>query len=173
MKRKGFTLVELLIVVAIIGVLAATMSMSAGNATAVAKASTIYSNIRNIKSAALVYQVQQGDQFSEKNLSKAALEDLIDLDVYNKTNDKDNNIQYKIVAGGASGEGAYVICNFNDDGDNAAIADALKNYKDVRIEGDEATLYTVSSFLYHNTPSTYDATAENNKTYDRKFDFAD
>ena len=39
--RKGFTLVELLIVVAILGSLSAAMSLSSGRATASAKASTI------------------------------------------------------------------------------------------------------------------------------------
>ena len=55
MKRKGFTLVELLIVVAILGVLSATMMIRATGSTANSKAMTIANNVRSCKSAALLY----------------------------------------------------------------------------------------------------------------------
>ena len=53
--RKGFTLVELLIVVAILGVLTATLSISAGDATARAKAAAIVNNIEACKNGAALY----------------------------------------------------------------------------------------------------------------------
>ena len=55
MKRKGFTLVELLIVIVVIGILSAMMMLSSTEATSSAKATAIVGNLRNLKTAALAY----------------------------------------------------------------------------------------------------------------------
>ena len=65
MKRKGFTLVELLIVIAILGALASMMSLSGTNATASARAATIVNDLKTLKTAALLmyndYYLSSGD----------------------------------------------------------------------------------------------------------------
>ena len=64
-KRKGFTLVELLIVIVVIGILSAMMMMSSTEAVTSAKASNIISNMRNLKTAALAYYVDNLSSFDE------------------------------------------------------------------------------------------------------------
>ncbi len=54
-SRKGFTLVELLIVVAILATLTATMMASISGSTAKAKAATIAANVEACKTAATMY----------------------------------------------------------------------------------------------------------------------
>ena len=72
MKRKGFTLVELLIVIAIIGVLAAMMTMSSGDATLAAKAASIANGYKVIGTAFNVYHSVSGDESTTKYFTGSA-----------------------------------------------------------------------------------------------------
>jgi len=79
-KRTGFTLVELLIVIIIIGILAGAMLLVAGSGTDKAEATKIVSNLRSLKAAALMYYadnpntVLSGDQLD-------SLKDYMDREV--------------------------------------------------------------------------------------------
>ncbi|MBQ9419466.1 MAG: type II secretion system protein [Synergistaceae bacterium] len=61
-KRRGFTLVELLIVIVVIGVLSAMMMLSSTEAVSSAKASNIISNLRNLKTATLAWYADNLDK---------------------------------------------------------------------------------------------------------------
>ena len=64
-KRRGFTLVELLIVVIIIGILSGGMMLVAGSGTDKAEATRIVSDLRTLKTAALMYAADNNMVWTE------------------------------------------------------------------------------------------------------------
>ena len=61
--RKGFTLVELLIVVIILGILAAVVIPQFGNASSEAKESSLMTNLAAFRGAIDLYKIQHKDTF--------------------------------------------------------------------------------------------------------------
>ena len=75
--RKGFTLVELLIVIAILGALASMMTLSSGTAASKAKASAIIAGFKMVKTAATMYVVDSADTASVAYFSSTASDDYV------------------------------------------------------------------------------------------------
>ncbi|GHT02179.1 hypothetical protein AGMMS50276_31870 [Synergistales bacterium] len=74
--RKGFTLVELLIVIVIIGILVGAMLLSSGSATATAKASAILSELRGLKGSMILYMADHNGGFTLKGATTVIQGDL-------------------------------------------------------------------------------------------------
>ena len=99
-KRKGFTLVELLIVIVVIGILSSMMMLSSTEAVSSAKATNIVAGLRNMKTAALAYYT---DNMDFVDTGKKTVDG---KDVTFKLEDKeDNDIQKAIRAYLNNGDG--------------------------------------------------------------------
>lgn len=124
--RKGFTLVELLIVVAILATLTATMMVSMRGATAKAKAASIAANLESCHTATLLYYAASGD----KDLSKVDAEDMLTTNLktwYKLKGGDGDSIKYTAV-----GEGSKywsVNVDFSGDAEADDIARALHNMR--------------------------------------------
>ena len=145
-KAKGFTLVELLIVIIIIGILAGMMMLSTGSATDKAEATKIVSDMRNVKSAALMLYADtnvwltSGDTFGPTELDGTGYAGGKKLSEYLDTNPKG----YKV---GKSGGVCYVVFNGADaNGVLAANNGVAKKLADL----------TTSAGLYKTIPTSGD-----------------
>lgn len=134
MKRKGFTLVELLIVIVVIGILSAMMMMSSSEAVSSARASTITTNMRNLQTAALAYWADNMNKFNKSNPDKPLFEPTNEAKgVLNYLKDDENSkIDYSgytlEVSNTGDTEGNwYIVYTFNAGrGDNSRVKEKVQ-----------------------------------------------
>ena len=128
--RKGFTLVELLIVVAIIGVLAATMTMSSTDAIDSAGANAILSNLNSLKTAAMAMYMEEPGAASSATIALAGTDTVTASDAMTKS--------IKVLLGKYLGKGSTAI----------GLGDAESNYG---LVGSSSSWYVVYHFAASDT----------------------
>jgi general secretion pathway protein G len=104
-RKGGFTLVELLIVIMIIAILAGMMLLATGSATDNAEATKVINDLRNLKSAALLYY---GDNNTWPTGSQATVLNRYSDRPIVKANASDTVGRYVVTIGG----------EYTDDGGN-------------------------------------------------------
>ncbi len=129
-SRKGFTLVELLIVVAILATLTATMTYSVSGSTAKAKAAAIANNVNAAETAVSLYMVNNaGDALNEMTTDevlRAAMPTWADFGDTSAT----TPIKYQAVNTSDKGPANWAIkVDFSGDGEKDAIKTALQAIK--------------------------------------------
>ncbi|MBQ7196416.1 MAG: type II secretion system protein [Synergistaceae bacterium] len=88
-QRKGFTLVELLIVIVVIGVLSAMMMLSSTEAVSSAKAATIISDMRVLKTAVLEWYMDNLDKVKKNSKGEYKINDKYIGDYFSKEGQAD------------------------------------------------------------------------------------
>ncbi|MBQ7220308.1 MAG: type II secretion system protein [Synergistaceae bacterium] len=111
-KREGFTLVELLIVIVVIGILSAMMMLSSTEAVSSARASNIVSNLRNLKTAALAFYVDHVDSYDKDDVSDDISSKSTEIMNYMSSGAQQVGSEYAF-SGDKSGTWA-VICTVSD-----------------------------------------------------------
>lgn len=124
--RKGFTLVELLIVVAVLATLTGVMMTSVGTSTAKAKAATISTNVSTCVNAIAAYYTATASEGNDKALNAVMLEAIPQFGSYAK--DTNNLIKYTLKSDASDKTDVTkwtMTVDFSGDPDKDGIREAL------------------------------------------------
>ena len=131
-KRKGFTLVELLIVIVVIGILSAMMMLSSSEAVSSAKATAIVSDLRNLKTAALAYFADHADDYItgswSSNTDLKTTNELDTVFTYLNGQDFPNKKSYNVVYKNDQ-KAWYAECNIGSGSDKLLTGTELDSVK--------------------------------------------
>lgn len=135
-KRKGFTLVEFLIIILIIGILSTVMMLSMGSIRGRAKAASIMYNVDLCKTAALIYA--SNPEVDAESTDKWIFSN--DELVTNFKNFENTSIKYEAL-GKKKIEEWGISIDITDDASSTDILKALKLNKNYEKVGDTGRFY--------------------------------
>ncbi len=99
-RRPGFTLVELLVVIIVIGILSSMMMLTLGDVTDKAEATKIVADLRTVKTAALMFYADQIGVDTEALPTKDDLERYLDSPLNSHYPDTDLVTSVELSTGG-------------------------------------------------------------------------
>lgn len=137
-KGRGFTLVELLIVIVIIGILAGSLLLVMGSGTDKANATKIVSDMRTLKAAALMY-------YADNSKWPDGIDDL--KDYLDREPDSSKIASYDLVGSFTTGEGAV----------SADLAIEVSNIEEEGIKNRLADMAAESGLYKSDLENEYDA----------------
>ena len=157
--RKGFTLVELLIVIAIVGTLAAMMTLSSTNATASAEATKVVSALRSARTATIMFYWDHPDLHSEETASNVESKFTDEIGDYLEAaadgGDATSHYTLKLVGTGAASKVTWYVGY----APSSKVTDVVKK----RLAG-QANSYGLYSWV-NNEMVSYTANATDTKIY--------
>ncbi len=159
--RKGFTLVELLIVIAVLGALSAAMTMSSSTATAKAKAAAIVNNLKICTAGAQVYNFEHADDSGLKDITTTAMlaeavpnfTDFIVAEADAAT-DKDTVVYAAVDVADTAAPAKWsitVTLNGTDMKTIVAALKTMKGFKKLADPGADNTTYTITYLVFAGT----------------------
>lgn len=173
-SRKGFTLVELLIVVAILATLTASMTISMQGASAKAKASTIASNVNAMRAAAVLYATNHSGEdltnVTTDTVLSLSLPTWYDIKYAGATGATDTRAIKYTAATNASDKGPNywsVKVDFSGDADKDEIKTALQAIKGYGKYDKDGVATDVMPGAVEDDSSTTDV----NETAEAKYEF--
>ncbi len=151
--RKGFTLVELLIVIAVLGALSAAMTMASKTATAKAKAASIVNNLKICTSGAEIYSFEHAEDKGLKDITTTAMlaEAVPSFTKFTAVDANDTDTVLYAAVDITTGPDGWTITVTLKGTDKSDIVDALKTFKGfkgdvltaINAEKDYVITYTV------------------------------
>lgn len=131
--RRGFTLAEMLIVIAVIGILSSMMMVASSESVKTTRVSNIISTLRNFASAAMTFYTDSMDYFTkypsyDKDIDNSAqLTGRVMKYMYNGGNSIQDKTSYKVVNNSGTW---WVGYNVGSDSDSEALKTRLTNRAD-------------------------------------------
>ena len=124
--RRGFTLAEMLIVIAVIGVLSSMMMVASSESVKTSKAGNIIATLQNFASAAMTFYTDSMDHFTKTPNDPSDLKPYVMKYMYNGGNSQDKG-SYTVVNNSGTWWAGY---NVGSDSDKDSLQQRLANRAD-------------------------------------------
>ncbi len=131
--RRGFTLAEMLIVIAVIGVLSSMMMVASSESVKTSKAGNIIATLQNFASAAMTFYTDSMDHFTKTPNDPSELTTYVMKYMYNGGNSVQDKDSYKVLNNWDATNKIstwWAGYNVGNDSDSTGLKERLKNRAD-------------------------------------------